>query len=143
MGKQPTQEDPLSSDVIPAQDEPDYFATDDAGNLEDEDIDPAMQEILEEDAGSESPLEFEWVKRKFTPEEDDILIEFVKRNPFFYNMKMTSFINNADKQKKLRELAKQLKIPGELKLNLIITYSHLHSKSGLYHKSWSWPTIFG
>ncbi len=119
VGNQPSTLDPLHPDPIPPQDEADYFASSDDQREEE---DPAMVEALREDADS-SPLELEWVKRKFTPEEDDEIIEFVKSNPIFYNMKQTDFKLAPKKAKKLKELARKLRIPGEFLLNFIYIFA--------------------
>lgn len=115
VGQQPHPDDSENETPAP-EEEADYFASSDEDPRDAQiQIDEAMARALEEDA-EESPIELDWNKRKWTPSEDEAIIEHVKANQIYYNMRRTDFKERSTKDDTWKPLERRLKVPGKLYL---------------------------
>ncbi len=112
VGNQPYQQDSASETPAP-EDEPDNFASSDEDPRQQQiEMDEAMAQALAEDA-DDSPLDLNWSKRKYTPSEDEAIIDHVKANQIYYNMRRTDFKEKATKDDLWRPLEIRFKVPGK------------------------------
>ena len=113
VGNQPSHHDADSETPAP-EEEPDYFASSDEDPRDAQiEMDEAMARALAEDA-DDSPLELDWSRRKWTPTEDEAIIEHVKSNEIYYNMRRTDFKERTTKDDMWRPLEKRFKVPGKI-----------------------------
>ncbi len=124
VGNKPADHDTASETPAP-EEEPDYFASSDEDARQAQiDIDAAMARALAEDA-EDSPLELDWTRRKWTPSEDEAIIEHVKSNQIYYNMRRTDFKEKDIKDSLWKPLEKRFKVPGKHYLFLSHWYTPL------------------
>ena len=113
VGNQPADHESATDTPAP-EEEADYFASSDEDDRQAQiEMDQAMAQALAEDA-EDSPIELDWSKWKWTPSEDEAIIEHVKSNQIYYNMRRTDFKERATKDYMWKPLEKRYKVPGNI-----------------------------
>ncbi len=125
VGIQPPDHESASETAAP-EEEADYFASSDEDNRQEQiEMDEAMARALAEDA-DDSPIELDWTRRKWTPSEDEAIIEHVKSNQIYYNMRRTDFKERATKDYMWKPLEKRFKVPGKIQCIFLNWSNQVH-----------------
>ncbi len=118
VGTQPHPEDSENETPAP-EEEADYFASSDEDPRDAQiQMDEAMARALEEDA-EDSPIDLDWSKRKWTPSEDEAIIDHVRSHKIYYNMKRTDFKERSTKDEIWKPLERRFKVPGKHDFKLL------------------------